>query len=519
MGCCESKPEKKIIKIIVPLPCTDESELIEPSPRSEVLNTKNSLVGCFNSPRSSNIEAGSFISHKLNNIYEEYLLGECICVGGLGSVNMACHRPTKQDRAIKTIKKMNINSDLRVKTQFFNEVDVLKRISHPNIVKLFEFYEDDRSFYLVMELLKGGDLVSFLLKEGKLTEHTTAYFFKQLLAAVSHCHSNGIVHRDLKLDHLLLDSCTKTASLKVIDFGTAAWFEPCKRLTRKYGTTFYIAPEVLKHNYNEKCDVWSCGVILFILLSGDPPFDGDSENEILTKILKGYYDFSNPVWDSISSEAKILISKLLTYDESRRISAFEALQDPWVTKNSKVYGKSAFEALPIFNNLKKFSSKQKLQRAILTFIASQILNQEETSELSQHFRQIDEDGDGKISKLELLKEYEKRFSKARAAEEVNKIMAQVDTDSSGFIDYTEFIIATMTKEKLLSKKNLERSFKAFDKDNSGKITLDELKDFLGSETISSQEAWEAILKDDENNDGEIDLQEFKKIIYNLFSYI
>lgn len=517
MGCCSSKPDNKIIKIVPPLPCTDESENLETSPRDRILTYKNSLVGCLGSASPRNVEADNFISHKVTNIHEEYLFGECICAGGLGSVRVASHRPTKQERAIKTIKKLDINTDLRFKTQFFNEVDILKKVSHPNIVKLFEFYEDDRSFHLVTELLKGGDLVSYLLKEGKLTEQTTAYFFKQLLSAVAYCHSKGIVHRDLKLDHLLLDSDSKTASLKVIDFGTAAWFEPKKRLTRKYGTTFYIAPEVLRHSYSEKCDVWSCGVILYILLSGEPPFDGDSENEILTRILKGDYSLSSPSWNSISQEAKSFLSQLLTYDECERISSSDALKDPWLQKNSKVYDKSTFEVLPIFNNLKKFSSKQKLQRAILTFIASQLLNKEETSELAQLFRQIDEDSDGKISKSELLKEYEKRFSKARASEEVEKIMAEVDTDRSGFIDYTEFIIATMTKEQLLTRKNLERSFKAFDKDNSGKITLDELKDFLGNETIGSQQAWEELLKDDENNDNELDLAEFKKIIYKLFS--
>lgn len=517
MGCCSSKPENKIIKIVLPQQCTDESEILETSPRDRILTYKNSLVGCLQSPSIRNVEIDSFISHKVNNIHEEYLMGECICAGGLGSVRVACHRPTKQDRAIKTIKKMNINTDLRFKTQFFNEVDILKKVSHPNIVKLFEFYEDERSFHLVTELLKGGDLVTFLLKEGKLTEQSTAYFFKQLLSAVAYCHSKGIVHRDLKLDHLMLDSDSKTASLKIIDFGTAAWFEPKKRLTRKYGTTFYIAPEVLRHSYSEKCDVWSCGVILYILLSGEPPFDGNNENEILTRILKGDYSLSTSVWNNISKEAKSLITKLLTYDESQRISSSEALQDPWVVKNSKVYDKSTFEVLPIFNNLKKFSSKQKLQRSILTFIASQLLNKEETGELAQLFRQIDQDSDGKISKEELLKEYEKRFSKARALEEVEKIMEEVDTDKSGFIDYTEFIVATMTKEKLLTRKNLERSFKAFDKDNSGKITLEELKDFLGNETIGSQEAWEELLKDDENNNNGLDLAEFKKIIYKLFS--
>ena len=507
MGCNKSTSINSKIKVLLPPP-TNEDEAVpstlNPIPASNRISSQ-----------SINVESSSFVAHKKSNIHEDYLLGNCICIGGLGSVQLAVHRPTKQERAIKTIKKININSDMRIKTQFMNEIDILKKISHPNIVKLYEFYEDDKCFYLVMELLKGGDLLSYLLNEGNPTEHRTAYFFRQVLAAVSYCHSLGVTHRDLTLDHLLLETRSPSAALKVIDFGTAAYFDTSKRLTRKYGTTFYIAPEVLRHSYSEKCDLWSCGVILYILLSGSPPFNGDSENEVLSKVLRGNYSFSGPVWSSVSAEARSLVSRLLSYNEDQRPSAYEALQDPWLVQNSKTFGKSSFELLPILNNLKKFSSRQKLQRAILTFIASQLLSKEETQELSQHFREIDADCDGKITKEELVKEYEKKFSKMRAKEEVDKIMEQVDTDKSGFIDYTEFIIATMTKEKLLSRKNLERSFKAFDKDASGRITLDELKEFLGNETLGSQGAWEEILRDD-NGDGELDFKEFMKVINKMF---
>jgi calcium-dependent protein kinase len=504
MGCGKTSVQNKIIQILPPATNEDEQVAIPSRPTQKSLSNKD-----------KNIQSSLFVAHKKSNIHEDYLISDCICIGGLGSVRLAVHRLTKQERALKTIKKIGINTDLRVKAQFINEIDILKKTSHPNIVKLFEFYEDDLNFYLVLELLKGGDLVSYLLKHGKLSERATAYFFRQVLAAVSYCHSQGIVHRDLTLDHLMLETQDVNGTLKVVDFGTAAWFDPRKRLTRKYGTTYYIAPEVLCHSYSEKCDVWSCGVVLFILLSGCPPFDGDNEREVLGKVLKGNYSFSAPVWAHISPEARNLINRLLTYDDKLRPSASEVLQDPWLVKNSQTFGKSSFDLLPIFNNLRQFSSKQKLQRAILTFIASQLLSKEETQELSQHFRGIDADCDGKITKEELILEYEKKLSKQRAKEEVEKIMDQVDTDKSGFIDYTEFIIATMTKEKLLSRKNLERSFKAFDKDSSGKITLDELKDFLGNETMGSQSAWSEILRED-NGDGELDQKEFMKVITKMF---
>lgn len=278
-----------------------------------------------------------YIPYKTNDINKDYILGRNLGAGGLGSVRIAIHIHTKKDRAVKTIKKSNISSDMRLKSQFFTEIDILRQTDHPNIVKLYEFYEDDRNFHLVIEHLRGKDLFSYLVQQKTLSEQTAAFFFKKILSAVNYCHSKGIVHRDLRLDHLLLESNSPKSLLKVIDFGTSAFFEPKKRLTRKYGTSYYIAPEVLNHSYTEKCDIWSCGVILCLLLSGHPPFDGKTELEIFTKIIKGTYSLSSDIWSKVSNEAKVLISKMLTIDPDQRITADQALSDPWLIRNSTAY--------------------------------------------------------------------------------------------------------------------------------------------------------------------------------------
>lgn len=521
MGCCNCKTSGQIIKIIQPMIPTDENDL--QLSRSELfldMAPNNSEIGSdsmISEKRSSNNKL-DFVLHKQTCIHEDYLLGKNLGLGGLGSVRIAQHRPTKQDRAIKSINKLSISTDMRLKSQFFTEVDILRQIDHPNIVRLYEFYEDSQSYHLVMELLKGGDLFTYLLKENQINEQTSAVFFKQILSAVSYCHSKGIVHRDLKPDHLLLESNNDKASLKIIDFGTSAFFQPSKRLTRKYGTTYYIAPEVLTHSYSEKCDVWSCGVILYLLLSGTPPFNGLSESEIIAKIMRGQYSFSAPIWGKISADAKDLISKMLTFNQDLRISAKSALSHPWILRFSQVYVLPNPDAQPLFNNLKKFHSHEKLQQAVLTFIATQLLSKEETRELSEKFREIDKNGDGKIGRDELLAEYSKKLSRLQAQEEVERIMKEVDIDNSGFIDYTEFLIASMKKEKLLSRRNLENSFKVFDRDNSGTITILELKTFLGNDTVGSKAAWDGLMGEtDMNDDGELDLQEFKALIFKIFN--
>ena len=554
MGCCCIQKTKTSIKIINEGLITDENELFQSrlmdSPRvsinspmnnsfnndrSSMCNSRNSFnnsqlsncnsrssfndirLSCCNNSNTLNIEKGVFVVHKTTNINDDYVIGDPLGIGGLGSVRIATHRPTKQDRAIKAIAKSSLNLDMTLKSQFFNEVDILRQIDHPNIVKLYEFYEDEKNYYLVMELLKGGDLFSYLIKDKNITEQSAAFFFKQLLTAVAYCHSKGIVHRDLKPDHLLLESNTRKSALKIIDFATSAFFQPSKRLTRKYGTTYYIAPEVFSRSYTEKCDIWSCGVILYLLLAGTPPFDGNTENEIIGKIIRGKISFAEPIWEKISNEAKAFIKKMIQADEVKRISAEEALNDIWIRKNSEVFFEGGLSIQPLFTNLKKFHANQKLQQSVLTFIATQLLNKEETRELSEVFRAMDTNSDGKIAKEELLKEYKKTKPLLQAQDEVEKIMNEVDIDKSGYIDYTEFLIASMKKDKLLSRRNLENSFRIFDRDNSGTITISELQFFLGNDTIGSKAAWNNIMKSiDINNDGELDMNEFKALVFKIF---
>ena len=190
------------------------------------------------------------------------------------------------ERAVKLVKKDIL--DERYLKAFKEEINILKQLDHPYILKLYEIYEDKTRFFVVTELCKGGELFDELIERGKYGERDAASALRQILQAIAYCHSKNITHRDLKPENILIDKELNN-SLKIIDFGAGTLFEKGKKLDLQYGTSYYIAPEVLEKNYNEKCDIWSLGVIMYILLSGIPPFNGHTDMEIIARVKKGEY--------------------------------------------------------------------------------------------------------------------------------------------------------------------------------------------------------------------------------------
>ena len=201
---------------------------------------------------------------------------------------------------------------------------------------MYEFFEDEKRYYLVTEICKGGELFDEVLQRGKFSERDAAVLLKQVLSCVNYCHKNNIVHRDLKPENILLEQNKEFDQIKIIDFGTSLVYDPSKPLDEKLGTPYYIAPEVLNKSYDSKCDIWSVGVITFILLSGQPPFNGDNDKEIMKKVRSGKFNFDSPAWNQVSDSAKDFIRKLLTYDASKRPDAEKAMKHPWIAELSKI---------------------------------------------------------------------------------------------------------------------------------------------------------------------------------------
>jgi calcium-dependent protein kinase len=450
----------------------------------------------------------TFIKQRSDLIIDSYKIGKKLGAGTFGTVRLVQHKITGQKRAIKSICKNKIPKDLQL-GQFLNEIEILMNSDHPHIVRLYEFFEDQKYWHLVTEYLAGGELFNFFLKSKHLNEKQASSFTGQLLRAVSYCHSNNIVHRDLKPENLLLTPDLKT--LKVIDFGTSTFLSSDRILKRKHGTSYYLAPEVLKGIYDEKCDIWSIGVILYLLISGRPPFPGKKDEEILRNVEKGVFSIQGDVWKKVSPEVKDLIKRLLTYNPQLRPSANQALGHPWFSKFEDFEEVSNNLAL---QSLSQFFTTQKLQNAVLTFMISQLGHMEDMREASGVFQRLDRNKDGKISREELVSLYN-LAGIAFLGTNVEKIIEKVDINGSGFIDYTEFLVACRKKELVKNVKDLENTFKSFDIDRNGRITAGELKEILGDGT-GDEGFWSTLIREaDLNGDGGIDIYEFKKMMLSL----
>ena len=460
------------------------------------------------------IHKENIISHKTSNITKEYTFGKVIGTGSYGQVRLAVHKLTKQVRAVKIIQKAKVN----IKA-LLNEINILSKLSHPNIMQIFEVFDDNTNVYIVSEYCKGGELFDIISTKGSFTEKDACVIMKQLMSAICYSHQNNIVHRDLKPENILMDNDTDDLTIKLIDWGCAQTIKSAKQSKQADGTAYYIAPEVLKGEYDEKCDIWACGVIFYILLCGYPPFNGETDDEIYEAILSGKFQFPEEDWDQVSQEAKDLIKKMLTKDPKKRISALDSMQDVWFKKNEE---KSEYDkklAKKVLNNMKKFKKHRILEKTIISFIINQLVKKDERLELEKQFKDWDTNGDGVLSKEEIINGYRKTYGKVDE-NEIENMIKSIDLDGNGVIDYNEFLACSINKDKILRNDNLKICFDEFDTDKSGKISVDEVSSIFkqgNNENNNDMEAFKNMVKNaDENGDGEISFEEFQDIMNKFF---
>jgi calcium-dependent protein kinase len=408
---------------------------------------------------------------------------------------------------------VKIISKSRVDNATLFEIVTLKRLDHPNIIRVLDIVDDGRSLYIVTELLSGGELFTKIVERGHLSEANAAEVMQQLLAAVSFIHSRSVLHRDIKPENLMYESPLEGSALKLIDFGAARILLPAYKTAERVGTPYYMAPEVIQGKYDSKCDVWSCGVVLYILLSGRPPFRGRSEYEIFAHIQTGSPSFAESTWKHVSKPAKSLIKDMLKIDPKERPTAYEVLHHPWILRKYPNVDYTKPLAEKAFACLKSFNASNKLQQAILIFIANNLLSAEERNYAMQLFRSMDKDGSGLISKEELHEGF--RLANFEITEEkMEGIMKELDANMSGMIDYSEFLTGVTAMESLLSRDRLNLMFAMFDADGSGDISASELKAILGQ----SESRWAGLIDQvDNNKDGKIDIFEFKSLMLSYIS--
>jgi calcium-dependent protein kinase len=444
--------------------------------------------------------------------------------GSFGAVYQVRNKYSGAICAMKIIKKSSACSR-EEEEEIRNEINILRTMDHPNILKIFEFYSNPKEYSIITELCSMGELFDQIINKGPFDEKYSAYVLYQVFSAVNYCHKMHILHRDLKPENILIIDKNEDGypTIKVCDFGTAKIFQTGKVERKFVGSSYYMAPEVLKQRYNEKCDIWSCGVIMYILLSQRPPFGGKDDDEIMANIEKGKYDLSSPPFDKISQNARDLIKKMLTMDPQKRISAEEVLNHPWFKENkskelfNKVKHRNAIK--DIITNLKSYRRTSVIQETALAYLVHQFPQIKDVVNACKLFNQIDHSLDGKITKDELYKGISSLYKSSTLKKDIDEIFKNLDMDNSGYIGYEEFVRGAVNKSYFTQPFILKFAFKYFDKDNSGEITFKEIEELFYKSIPDKNKVHEtlnAIIKEvDINNDKKISFKEFTQIMKSM----
>eukprot|EP00928_Gymnodinium_smaydae_P068630 TRINITY_DN5180_c1_g1_i1.p1 TRINITY_DN5180_c1_g1~~TRINITY_DN5180_c1_g1_i1.p1 ORF type:complete len:540 (-),score=115.84 TRINITY_DN5180_c1_g1_i1:96-1715(-) len=417
-----------------------------------------------------------------------------------GAVLLARSIQTGQKFAVKAFKLHGVGKTK--KDELVNEAEIFLTMDHPHVARLVDVYESETHLHLVMECLDGGELFDRVSERKRFSEEDAASATKQMLLAVNYIHSYGIVHRDLKLENFLYES-KESDFLKLIDFGFSKIWEKNTKMELSCGTLSYVAPEVLSKNYTSQCDLWSLGVVVFILLVGYMPFSGSSENEQISAIKHGRYTMKKAKWECVSEQALDFVKRLIVVDPCARLTAEQALAHPWIATCHVARMKNRTSSIDttIADSLTEYAKGSKFRRACMQLMAWS-LTREERAEVRGAFLELDKDRTGKINLIELKAVMEARFHMPE--DKSTDVFRALDANADQDISYSEFLGAMMASRIALHDELLHDTFRRFDTENRGYITDSALKQVLGSDV----DVQDIMSKVDENNDGQISIDEF-----------
>ncbi|KAF7828960.1 calcium-dependent protein kinase 28-like [Senna tora] len=442
-----------------------------------------------------------------------YSLGKLLGHGQFGYTYVGIDKANGDRVAVKRIDKSKMILPIAVE-DVKREVKILKELTgHENVVQFYNAFEDDSYVYIVMELCEGGELLDRILakKDSRYTEKDAAVVVRQMLKVAAECHLHGLVHRDMKPENFLFKSTKEDSPLKATDFGLSDFIKPGKKFHDIVGSAYYVAPEVLKRKSGPESDVWSIGVITYILLSGRRPFWDKTEDGIFKEVLRNKPDFRRKPWPSISNAAKDFVKKLLVKDPRARLTAAQALSHQWVRE-----GGEALEIpidISVLSNMRQFVKFSRLKQFALRALAS-TLNEEELADLRDQFDAIDVDKSGAISLEEMRQALAKDIPWKLKDSRVLEILQAIDCNTDGLVDFSEFVAATLhvhQMEEHDSERWQHRSqaaFEKFDIDKDGYITPEELRMHTGLRGSIDPLLEEA----DIDKDGKISLQEFRRLL-------
>ncbi|CAI2366758.1 unnamed protein product [Moneuplotes crassus] len=448
----------------------------------------------------------------LNPLERYHISPKVLGAGGFGKVFLA--KLVDDPESKFAIKALNKRHNKMKFADVKKEIEFLQKLDHKHIIKYFEAFQDRKYVYIVTEYCPNGDLFDYIKNEvsenGSFKENEACKIMRTLLKTVNYLHSMNIAHLDIKPENIMLG---EDKNLKLIDFGISKQMEN-EKFSGIVGSSFYIAPEVIAGKYDLKCDIWSCGVILYILLCGYLPFNGQNTNAVLKKIKLCDLNFTHKEFSSISENGMELVKMMLDPDPKTRCSAAECLEHPWFTDRNSIKNIQENEEidLKIVQNIKDFNTgsiiKKKAINVLVKFMTSR-----EISDLNTLFERIDTDHTGFI-KIEELAKALKKVDREISQDEIDGIFKGIDIQGNQKINYSEFIAATLNVKETLTEAKLLTLFKNFDLDNSGYITLENLQGAFQKfgNNISKSELSRVFDQHDVAKDGKLSYKEFERMM-------
>lgn len=478
---------------------------------TEALNNKAKQV--IWKRRKTSVNFRSFMPERFEmDVGEHYTMdGKAFGEGGYGAVYLARDKAFKDRRvAIKKVTKTTKKLDDALR----QEIATMKQLDHPNICRLLETFEVAQHIFFVMEFCEGGELFDRIIKEQKISEPTTAEIIRQVASALSYAHINKIAHRDLKPENICFASKDPSNQhAKVIDWGLSGIFEG-RTMMAQLGSLQYASPEVLTEGcpYDCSCDLWSLGVVMYIMLCGRPPFWG-SKNVLIKRVKAAEYPMKAAIWDPISPAAKDLVRRLLEPDVEKRLTAQGVLEHEWLQTTAPRTVSTA--SVAVLTNMRQFQGLSLFRSICIAAVARQ-LDYKALEEIHRVFAELDKDANGVLT----VEEVKAGFGALFAGEDdkfVDEIFKSIDLDGSGTIDYTEFCTVALACQNEFQEEALWAAFRSFDKDGSGAISLKEMIDVVKSVDIQNsftpevcEEACREIMnRFDKDGNGYIDFEEWK----------
>lgn len=458
-------------------------------------------------------EASNTYSVKLADSYEDLIT---MHEGVRAVVKKVKHIKTEGLYAVKSVFKKKMPKDT-----FISEFETMMQLDHPNVLPLLEVFEDHHCVHLVVPLCEGGELLEQVLENDKFNERQSARCMQQVLGAVRYLHSQSICHRDVKACNVLLETACDLdrALLKLVDFGNACRIQPELKMKTVMGSAEYMSVEMVAwEGYTCLCDVWSCGVLMYVLLGGYPPFMGDTDGQT-TKLIRTYQktkliNFGGLEWNEVSDEAKDLIQAMLASEDSRP-TAEAAYQNRWIKDLAPGSSVGKLEHTAV--NIRAFSSQCRVKK-LARYALARNLNVDEVESLRREFELLDKNGDGSVTYHELKSVLDR--SSEKCAEQMRKDFEGVDVDGNKRIEYTEFLAAALDQKLHCEEHGCWMAFNVFDRDGSGMISKKELMDILQNDekcaaltqTMNLESTTNSIARClaecDADQDGQIDFEEF-----------